>query len=106
MYKKSIILASCVAVATGAWYAGAAKVDVTHFVPQKPKVSRVPDLLLVQLTKSVVLARLGLCRPTLTRQTTVPWLHTKKPPIKEGPFDLYPARISESYALRATIEGQ
>lgn len=77
MYKKSIILASCVAVATGAWYAGAAKVDVTHFVPQKPKVSRVPDLLLVQLTKSVVLARLGLCRPTLTRQTTVPWLHTK-----------------------------
>lgn len=35
MYKKSIILASCVAVATGAWYAGAAKVDVTHFVPQK-----------------------------------------------------------------------
>lgn len=107
MYKKSIILASCVAVATGAWYAGAAKVDVTHFVPQKAQGiarSGSPAGAVDQISGSGSARALSAYFDAPDNGTLV--AYEKKPPIKEGPFDLYPARISESYALRATIEGQ
>ncbi|MBB4130648.1 ricin-type beta-trefoil lectin domain protein [Xanthomonas sp. 3075] len=108
MYKKSIILASCVAVATGVWYAGAATTDVTHSAPEKAQAAAQSGYPAAAVDRAI-----GASGPTAGSSASFDApdngtlvSYDKKPSIKEGPFDLYPARISESYALRATIEGQ
>ncbi|MCS3848815.1 hypothetical protein FHY30_003332 [Xanthomonas arboricola] len=108
MYKKSIILASCVAVATGAWFLGVAKTEGarsgsegTQAAAQSKRPAGTVDP--GAHSSSAPTAGASKYFDAPDKDTLV--VYENKPPVKEGPFDLYPARISESYALRAAIEG-
>ncbi|RJU10404.1 hypothetical protein XcmpCFBP7700_03590 [Xanthomonas campestris] len=108
MYKKSIILASCVAVATGAWFLGVAKTEGarsgsggTQAAAQSKRPAGTVDP--GAHSSSAPTAGASKYFDAPDKDTLV--AYENKPPVKEGPFDLYPARISESYALRAAIEG-
>ncbi|MCW1978565.1 ricin-type beta-trefoil lectin domain protein [Xanthomonas campestris] len=108
MYKKSIILASCVAVATGAWFLGVAKTEGarsgsegTQAAAQSKRPAGTVDP--GAHSSSAPTAGASKYFDAPDKDTLV--VYENKPPVKEGLFDLYPARISESYALRAAIEG-
>ncbi|WP_115530923.1 ricin-type beta-trefoil lectin domain protein [Xanthomonas campestris] len=107
MYK-SIILASCVAVATGAWFLGVAKTEGarsgsegTQAAAQSKRPAGTVDP--GAHSSSAPTAGASKYFDAPDKDTLV--VYENKPPVKEGLFDLYPARISESYALRAAIEG-
>ena len=111
MYNRGIILASCVAVAAGVWLGGCvSKSGASHDASNAGQAA-------AQGQGSVkaalpLSAAHGASAPGISPHFDAPDNGTlvtyvgNAAPTKEGPFELFPARISERYALRATMEGK
>ncbi|MGX1997052.1 ricin-type beta-trefoil lectin domain protein [Xanthomonas axonopodis pv. cassiae] len=106
MYKKGIVLASCVAVAAGAWLGSHAWDHASAAaIPTAAGAARHGPSKTSQHTPAKLAAAASSYFDAPDQGTLVSYVEHATP-TKEGPFALYPARISESYALRAAIEGK
>ncbi|WP_225209714.1 ricin-type beta-trefoil lectin domain protein [Xanthomonas bonasiae] len=112
MYHKGIILASCLAVAAGVWLGGCvSKSGTSHAASNAGQVAH--DQAPVKTAGARGAANGAPAQPAAgtaasfdapDNGTLVSYVD-QAAPTKEGPFTLYPARVSERYALRATMEG-
>ncbi|WP_230938599.1 ricin-type beta-trefoil lectin domain protein [Xanthomonas translucens] len=114
MYNRGIILASCVAVAAGVWLGSCvSKSGASHAASNAGQAAAQGQApVKTALARSAANGASPQLAPGASPYFDAPDNGTlvtyagHATPTKEGPFELFPARISERYALRATMEGK